>query len=654
MSANIESIFGGAFVPVAEHTMQDPGSVFLARLQSAGLIVDHLVPNELQRTKATDSKGSAKPMWYVWHPGEVAGGCWGDWRKGSMDTWFARSGGEITPLQRQRQQAQIDAAKRKQAEAQAAAAEVADTIYDSAGPADPNHPYLSSKGVKPLGGVRQSGDRIVLPAINSVGEVTTIQTIGPDGSKMFHKGGKFSGSWFTIPGATSTIYVAEGYATAASIHAATGHEVVVAFNAQNMVTVAPLVREKYAGRIIFAADNDRFSPTNTGIKAAANAASAIGATYIAPTFKGESGTDFNDLHACEGIDAVRAQVAIVEQAFPLSRVDSLQVKEIDWLVEGYIESDSLAVIFGEPGCGKSFIAISLACAIATGTPWYGRKVRQGAVIYIAGEGHNGLARRFRAWEIGSGHSLSGVNLFKSHKSAPLIDAAALQQVIESIDALGVEVAAIFVDTLARNYGGDENSTQDMSAYIANLDVLRHRYHCFVGSVHHSGKASPGQARGSTALRGAMDAEYSVDRDEVSGIIVFTNKKMKDGEVPSPVQFSIKSVGLGVLDSGGCEITGGYLESVDLSEFIDATKLSAEYMGKNQRKALEALERLAYAHKDVGGLVTLDDWREACDMDRNRFKEAKDSLIEKKIISIIGNEVRLSTSQRRPNSASETI
>src|SRR5690606_11723274 len=72
--------------------------------------------------------------------------------------------------------------------------------------------------------------------------------------------------------------------------------------------------------------------------------------------------------------------------FEFSRIDSLEVKEIDWLVDGYFEADSLDLIFGEPGCGKSFISIDLGCSIATGTPWHGHEVKQGMVIYIAGEG----------------------------------------------------------------------------------------------------------------------------------------------------------------------------------------------------------------------------------------------------------------------------
>jgi hypothetical protein len=70
---------------------------------------------------------------------------------------------------------------------------------------------------------------------------------------------------------------------------------------------------------------------------------------------------------------------------------------VNWIVGNYLAADSLALIFGDPGCGKSFVAIDLACHVATGRTWRGNRVKEGLVLYIAGEGRNGLSKRFRAW-----------------------------------------------------------------------------------------------------------------------------------------------------------------------------------------------------------------------------------------------------------------
>lgn len=330
--------------------------------------------------------------------------------------------------------------------------------------------------------------------------------------------------------------------------------------------------------------------------------------------------------------------------FEFSRIDSLEVKEIDWLVDGYFEADSLDLIFGEPGCGKSFISIDLGCCIATGTSWHGHEVKQGMVIYIAGEGHNGLARRFRAWERIHGVSLKGAPIYKSHRAAQLYDQKSALDVAESVkaiaDAEGQTPRMIIIDTVARNMGGDENSTQDMNQFIEHLDaLLRHPYRAAVLCVHHSGKASPGQARGSTALRGALDAEYQVEIDQSSKMITLTNRKMKDGEVPPEKRFSIAQIGLGVEDSNGQEIKGAALQSVDITGLVEQAKDMSVTLTKNQRTAIKALEGLFYRQRKDGDAVpiTFDDWRETAisnGVARNRFYEAKDALVAKGKVRVL--------------------
>jgi RecA-family ATPase len=93
--------------------------------------------------------------------------------------------------------------------------------------------------------------------------------------------------------------------------------------------------------------------------------------------------------------------------FQFVRMDSLKVRAPSWLVKGLIETDSFGCLYGDPVAGKSFIGIELSSCIATGTPFYGLAVKKGPVIYLAGEGQAGLARRFHAWDIARGFSLSG-------------------------------------------------------------------------------------------------------------------------------------------------------------------------------------------------------------------------------------------------------
>jgi AAA domain-containing protein len=136
---------------------------------------------------------------------------------------------------------------------------------------------------------------------------------------------------------------------------------------------------------------------------------------------------------------------------------------VQWLVERYIEANAMVILFGEPGVGKSFIALDMACCIATGETWQGFPVKQGPVFYIAGEGHAGIGRRLGAWCKYRGVPLG--SLYVSTTAAPLTEWEAVKQVVKGIKAKVEQYGApalIVIDTLARNFGGlDENSNKDM-------------------------------------------------------------------------------------------------------------------------------------------------------------------------------------------------
>ncbi|NBC11063.1 MAG: AAA family ATPase, partial [Planctomycetes bacterium] len=93
-----------------------------------------------------------------------------------------------------------------------------------------------------------------------------------------------------------------------------------------------------------------------------------------------------------------------QRRIQLTRADQIEMRPPDWLLRGMLERDTFALIFGDPGTGKSFLAIDWACRIATGTPWRDQAVKAGPVIYLAGEGRQGFGRRTRAWE--QHHSVS--------------------------------------------------------------------------------------------------------------------------------------------------------------------------------------------------------------------------------------------------------
>ncbi len=191
----------------------------------------------------------------------------------------------------------------------------------------------------------------------------------------------------------------------------------------------------------------------------------------------------------------------------LVRADLIQMRPPDWLLRGTLERDTLALIFGDPGSGKSFVAIDWACRIATQTPWRGNSVQSGSVVYIAGEGQQGFGRRIRAWSEYNGVDLAGIPLFVAPAIA-IPNPTELLTLAKAIDETAGRPALIVLDTLARCFGGgDENSTQDMSQFISACDAIRRKYGSTILVVHHTGHSDKSRARGAIALKAALDAEY---------------------------------------------------------------------------------------------------------------------------------------------------
>lgn len=207
--------------------------------------------------------------------------------------------------------------------------------------------------------------------------------------------------------------------------------------------------------------------------------------------------------------------------FRLVPAGSLKPRSMDWSITDIFERDSLIEIFGPPGASKTFQAIDMALCVATGTEYHGRTVTQGPAVYVTGEGQNGLARRLKAWSIYHGIDISDAPLHISTMPAALTDVQNLVMVMQAIEELPEPPALIVFDTVARNMGpGDENSTQDMTTFVAACDQIRAAYQCAVLLVHHSGHSATERARGSSVLNGALDAAYRTEKSP-DGIVTVT-------------------------------------------------------------------------------------------------------------------------------------
>lgn len=668
--SSLTSIFPNGFAAATEsQDLINPEESFRRHCEAAGLLIkDQIVADgEIHRVAHVSSKKGALDGWYILHTsGKVPVGIAGCWKEPVFESkWIADTGRAMSFTERFEHDKWVAEVKAKKdadrMASQMAAAEKAEDEVGTYADASADHPYLVRKHVGAHGIKIDRAGRLVVPVIDQGGEILSYQTIDADGNKRFLKGGKIEGGFYELRGNRKIVFVGEGFATCASIHEATGYTVLVAFDCGNLAKVAKSAKEMFpAAKIVIGADNDQFTEGNPGVTKGRAAAALVFGEIVYPSF-GDADmvdnkpTDWNDLHCLQGLDAVKEQIERVagpvrdKLAFEFSRADSLELSEIRWIVDDYIEADSLAQVFGDPGGGKSFVSIDLACCVATGKDWHGHQVAQGAVFYIAGEGHNGLARRFKAWELGNGVSLDGAPLFKSHRAAQLYDATEAAMVADAIKTLSAECghvpSMIVVDTLARNMGGDENSTQDMNSFIQHLDTyLRQDYKCSVVVVHHSGAADKERSRGSTALKGALDAEYKCQLDSGSKTIQFESKKMKDAEMPAAKNFQITQVDLPIFDKHGNAVKGAYLTSVDISGLVSSIQKKKTIPG-NQRIALNCLVAIEQ-HKRTEGMdgldvsATYDEWRDSAKghgLDYRRFKEASAALVKKDMV-IERNEV----------------
>ena len=265
--------------------------------------------------------------------------------------------------------------------------------------------------------------------------------------------------------------------------------------------------------------------------------------------------------------------------------------------------------------------------VAAGLPWFGRRVKQGAVVYVAAEAGKRIYNRVHAWRLrhrparefptfepGSMAKKVYRNAMKERGGAAPQMAAGqkmpfycvpiqidlctadedLDELIEAIrDACGDDSPVlIVVDTVNRVMaGGDENSSQDMGALIASADRLRDEFGANVCMVHHLGKDASRGARGHSSLKGAVDAEIEVTRDDDAKLSTARVTKQRDGETGEKVHFALEVVTIGENKETGEEVTSCVVAAPDAERVAQAKRPK---LGRAEQIALNALKALIEA------------------------------------------------------------
>ncbi len=282
------------------------------------------------------------------------------------------------------------------------------------------------------------------------------------------------------------------------------------------------------------------------------------------------------------------------------------------LIENTLDRDTVGLVVGYHGTGKTFLAFDWSCCVATGKPWQGRPVIDpGPVLYLAGEGVHGLDRRVDAWEHAWGREATDLHVLpftvNLRNSA---DVAELAEVARELD-----VRLVVIDTLARSLvGADENSARDIGEAVAALDRLRRATGATVLPVHHTGKDKT-TTRGSSALEAAVDTVYAVEGD--GRCMRLSRTKRKDGPRDDFHALALRPT------LGSCVVEHSH----------EAVGVTADLSASSEK----ALEVLWESFGSTG--ATAGQWLEATGLPSTSFYRARNDLLSKASVVNRGTDSR---------------
>jgi putative DNA primase/helicase len=561
--ADLSNILGGPWSPAPEKLVAPPEAQLIDAMRAAGLEPpDHIeMDGKIHRFKS-GTKGSPghgdKPGWYLIFGDGIPAGRFGCWRAGMEVTWRADVGRRLTQVEEMTHLKRLSEAKALRDAAlerqHQVASETVEKIWTGAQAALPDHPYLSKKGIG-VHGARATGDgRLVVPLYDQDGTLSTLQYIDHEGGKLYHPGGQTGGKFWQIGtlDESGTLFVAEGFATAATIHETTGRPVAVAYSASNLVPVTGILREMHGSTqdIVIVADHDK---SGVGQRYAEQASAKFGARMVMPPIEG----DAND-YAQAGHDLS----ALLIQPTGTAVIDKLKVvfgdqlgsdyEAPDELVEGLMTIGSSVVVYGDSNSGKTFWALSVATAIATGTDCYGRQTDPGLVVYLASEAPASIRSRMQAIKKFYGCNLENLamvpvpmNFYNGDQDSQ--DVIELVRAIEQIK--GKRVRLIIGDTLARmSAGANENSGEDMGPVMARFDQVATATGAALMIIHHNGKDAAKGARGWSGIRAHIDTEIEVTEKEGTRSVTVTKQR----ELPSKgdtIYFKLEVIEMGTSKFG---------------------------------------------------------------------------------------------------------
>ena len=288
------------------------------------------------------------------------------------------------------------------------------------------------------------------------------------------------------------------------------------------------------------------------------------------------------------VEAAKEEAESVFETFSIAEAERMPPPT--YLVDQIITDYGLTVLYGDPGAGKSFLAIDMAGHIACGMDWNGHKVEQGGVLYIVAEGGRGIGKRLKGWRQHHKVDASALQFQILPQAVQLLDDAQCDKLARTIHALNARtpggIKLVVIDTVSRSMAGADENTQDtMSAFVAAMERIQRVSGLAVMAVHHSGKNKESGPRGSTVLPGACDTIIGLKGNAKEQWATMQIEKQKDDETGPDKLFKKEQIALRHEQTGieqgttiimkmatGNEAKGKDLTRLNIKEIFDTVQL----------------------------------------------------------------------------------
>ena len=324
--------------------------------------------------------------------------------------------------------------------------------------------------------------------------------------------------------------------------------------------------------------------------------------WIVPRETTEVTVDHDNFDRTEPDLGTNVPILVPRQLLNIESWDDIEDEPVEWLIDNVLPKKAFAALYGPPGSYKSFVALDIAEAVATGRAWMGREVQAaGAVLYICGEGFGGIGARIKACKMHN-RTQAGAEIYVIRAAINMRSSAEdfdllVASIKDLVEKTGVQFELVQIDTLARAFGGgNENNSEDMGAFIHNAGRIQRMLGCAMMVLHHSGKDATKGLRGHSSLLGAVDTQLELMKIDsvpnpsgpIAGSGILTISKQKDGQDGVRIGFEMVKVEIQASQLG--------IADAQISLAVRASDEAIQQQAQAQTVAKESKPRKLYGNQ----------------------------------------------------------